>query len=133
MSTSIPSPSHGVHLPERLHPQSRDDASRAKALAVASQFEQVFVRSMVQDLRKTAEFGGDDEGMFGSGPGSDTYSDWFDQNLAEHISSSGQVGISQVLMREFEATHQVPKAPPQPRRLTGLDAMLGKGGIDVGA
>lgn len=117
-------------LQQFQHPQSQGQGKRAQALEVASQFEQLFVRSMVQDMRKTAEFGGDGEGMFGGGPGSDTYSDWFDQNLAEHISKSGQVGIKDTLMREFEATHQVPKAPPAEKH---LNAMLGKGVLDVGA
>lgn len=84
-----------------LKPKSADDKARQHAAGVADQFEAIFVRSMVQSLRQSATLGGDG-GMFGSGPGADTYADWFDQNLADRLSKNGGIGIKEALMNEFE-------------------------------
>jgi Rod binding domain-containing protein len=116
------------NLQQTLHPHSADDKTRQDAQQVATQFEELFVGMMVQDLRKTAQFGGDEDGLFGSGPGADTYADWFDQNLAQDISKNGRVGITDVLMKEFERAQQIPKAPP---KQAALHTQLGKGGLDV--
>ena len=115
-------------LKRTLHPQSDDDKTRQDAQKVATQFEELFVGMMVQDLRKTAQFGGDEDGLFGGGPGSDTYAEWFDQNLAQDISKNGRVGIADVLMKEFERAQQIPMAPP---KQAALHTQLGKGGLDV--
>jgi Rod binding domain-containing protein len=83
-----------------MRPSTPETKERDRAGKVAEQFETVFVRTMVASLRQSASLG--EEGMFGSGPGSDTYTDWFDQNLAEQISKSGRVGIKQQIMTDFE-------------------------------
>jgi flagellar protein FlgJ len=116
------------------HPTGPESEKRAEALEVARQFEAVFVRTMIGNLRQTAQVMGEDGGLFGSGPGADTYADWFDQNLAEHIGRSGNVGVADVLMREFERWKQVPPPPPE-ARLPGLRALHSAipGGIDVAA
>ena len=72
-----------------------------RAAKVAEQFESVFVRTLVSSLRQTAMIG-DGGGMFGGGPGADTYGDWFDQNLAEQIGRTGHVGIAESLMADFK-------------------------------
>ena len=113
---------------------------RAKAEKTAAQFEQLFVRSMVSSLRSTASLGGDDSGMFGSGPGADTFGDWFDQNLAEQISHSSKVGIAQQLLVDLERNHEIPAhAADKVKQAQGLadrgafmaTKALGKGGFDV--
>jgi len=81
------------------------DKRQAKAEKVAAQFEAVFVRTMVSSLRQTSSIGG--EGMFGGGPGADTYADWFDQNLAEQISKTSHVGIKEQLLADFEHNGEV--------------------------
>jgi Rod binding domain-containing protein len=83
-----------------MHPLTAAQKERQRAEKVADQFEAVFVRSIVSSLRKTAAIG--EGGMFGAGPGSDTYADWFDQNLAEQVSRTGNIGIKQKLMTDFE-------------------------------
>lgn len=72
---------------------------RERAATVAGQFESVFVRTLVSSLRQTASVGGG--GIFGDGPGADVYGDWFDQNLAEQIGRSGDIGIAETLMADF--------------------------------
>ena len=70
--------------------EGADRAGRKNAQKAADDFEQMFVRTLVGSLRATSKLG-DDGGMFGSGPGTDTYGDWFDQNLAEQIGKA-QIG-----------------------------------------
>jgi len=128
-----------------LRPVGPAQKARQHAEKVADQFETIFVRTMVQSLRLSATYGGE-SGMFGSGPGSDTYADWFDQNVAEHISSSSQVGIKHQLMADFEKSGELrPEAAGTAHgkqlatsmvdafdrsRITAARA-AGKGGLDV--
>ncbi len=92
----------------RMKPETASEKERHHAEDVAKQFETIFVRTLVSSLRQTSGVGGDG-GMFGSGPGSDTYADWFDQNLAEKVTSSAKVGIEEQLMRDFERNGELPR------------------------
>ncbi len=85
------------------------DPARARAEKTAAQFEQIFVRSMVQTLRSSASIGGEGGGMFGDGPGADTFADWFDQNLSERISSTSKIGIKDKLLADLERHGQIPQ------------------------
>jgi Rod binding domain-containing protein len=60
-------------------------AQRATARGKVQQFEELFVQQMVGALRQSAGFGDEDGGLFGNGPGADTYAQWFDQNLAHQV------------------------------------------------
>ena len=118
-------------------PQGRN-GERAKAEKTAAQFEQLFVHSMVSSLRSTASLGGDGGGMFGNGPGADTFGDWFDQNLAEQISRSSKVGIAQQLLTDLERHHEIPADTAAKAKLaqaaadrSAFTAAARKGGIDV--
>lgn len=73
---------------------------RVRGEKMAEQFEQIFVRTMVSSLRQTSKL--DEGGMFGSGPGSDTFGDWFDQNLAEQIGRESDVGIAEALLVDIK-------------------------------
>ena len=120
--------------------QTPQQKERAKAEQTAAQFEQIFVQSMVSSLRSTAALGGDDGGMFGSGPGSDTFGDWFDQNLAEQISRTSHVGIATQLLKDLERHKEIPAATTAKHRDAARAAadhsslhavQLGKGGLNV--
>jgi Rod binding domain-containing protein len=74
---------------------------RQKAVEVAGQFEALFVRTLVSSLRQTSKVGGEGS-MFGSGPGADTYADWFDQNIADQLGRSGSIGIASTLVKDME-------------------------------
>lgn len=87
----------------------KPDPERARAEQTAAQFEQIFVRSMVQTLRSSASIGGEGGGMFGDGPGADTFGDWFDQNLTEQIARTSNIGIKDKLLADLERHGQIPK------------------------
>ena len=114
-------------------PKDPATAGRDKAVEVANTFEQLFVQSLVSSMRSTASFGGEG-GMFGSGPGADTYADWFDQNVAKQVSSSGRVGIAEAVIADIERHHQLTPKEPKPKTVTSWRPLDEKptleGGID---
>ena len=85
-----------------MKPQGEAQIDRKKALETAQQFEQVLVRQLVGSLRSTSKLGGEEGGMFGSEPGSDTYADWFDEHVAKDISKHGRIGVAEALVEEFD-------------------------------
>jgi flagellar protein FlgJ len=95
---------------------SRYAGSRAEAREVAGKFEAMFVQQVVAGMRESARIG-DGEGMFGSGPGSDTYTQWFDSYMSEHLARSGGVGVADAILREIERLRQVPPAEREPAEL----------------
>jgi Rod binding domain-containing protein len=113
-----------------LHPRDPAAAARDKAQRTARQFEELFVRSMVSTMRQTAGTGDEGGGLFGSGPGSDTYTDWFDQHLANHMTASCRIGIADAIMREFERNHEIPGPPPAAPRPHLLAAIARQGVVD---
>lgn len=92
--------------------QSGTVGSRAEAEAVAGEFEQILIQQMVTGLRKTTSLDGEDGGLFGKGAGTDTYNDWFDAHLSQHLMSSGGIGVRETLLRDWERLGQV---APNPR------------------
>jgi Rod binding domain-containing protein len=83
-----------------LHPVDPASAQRRQAVDTANQFEEIFVRTLVNSLRQTASTGGD--GMFGTGPGTDTYAAWFDEHVAKELGESGGIGIAAALLADME-------------------------------
>ena len=73
----------------------------AQIAEAARKFEMMFAQMLVKSMRETAQIGGG-QGMFGEGPGSDTYADWFDGLMAEQIGGSGGLGLQKVLLREWD-------------------------------
>lgn len=108
-----------VNLSPDVLAASLTDASmggRERAEAVAKNFEQIFARLMVEDMRDSV--GGD--GMFGGGPGSGTYADWFDQHLSSHLTSGRGMGLADAMLRDWERNGWIQAEQP-------------KGGINVHA
>ncbi len=100
-----------------MHPVDKATKDRQHAEKVAGQFEAIFVKSMVSSLRQTGACGSEG-GMFGDGPGAETYADWFDENFADQLGKTdrngkGGIGIRTALMAEFERSHEVQKQPKQ--------------------
>lgn len=85
--------------------------AREEATKVATDFEQLFVRQLVSTMRSAASIGGDG-GMFGSGPGADTYSDWFDQNLATQVSRGSRLGIAEAILGDMQRHGEIAPEPP---------------------
>lgn len=117
----------------KIHQLPAGTQQRQAALEVAQQFEGIFVQSMVSAMRASAQVTGEGGGIFGNGPGADTYADWFDQNLARELSTKGRIGIADTLMRDFERLKQIEPAPRQERTAGMLARKLPAGGIDVAA
>ena len=113
----------------RIEPQTD---TRVEALQTAQQFEQIFVQMMLAGLRKTSEMAGD-EGLFGDGPGNDTYTQWFDNHLAEYLSNNGHLGIADTLMKEFDRWHQIPPEQPEDTLPDHEDGAVPKERVDVAA
>lgn len=126
-----PNAAFGADAVQSADPASRATKQRQKALEVAQQFEEVFVRSLVSSMRESSSLGGEESGMFGSGPGADTYSGWFDQHMSENLMSDGGIGVTDVLMREFERHKQIPAAPPPSTVPSHLPGATLHGGFDV--
>jgi Rod binding domain-containing protein len=116
---------------ELLHIEPKLD-SRTKARETAQQFEQIFVQMMLAGMRKTSELAGGD-GLFGDGPGNDTYTQWFDNSMAEYLSNNGHLGIADTLMREFERWHQIPPEPTEDAPPDREDGAVPKERVDVAA
>jgi Rod binding domain-containing protein len=113
------------------------DPDRARAEKTAAQFEQIFVRTMVQSLRATSSLG-EGGGMFGDGPGADTFGDWFDANLTEQISRTSRIGIEEALIADLERHGQIPvdldvrtQAARNAANVGVLRAAKAQGGLDV--
>lgn len=113
------------------------DRAHAKALSTAHDFEAMLARTMVAALRQTGDLGDEDGGMFGSGPGADTFTDWFDERFADEITTKSRLGVAEQLLPELE--HLDKKAM---RALTGTARSAqrpiatptpGLGGVDVSA
>ncbi|MCA8975836.1 MAG: rod-binding protein [Planctomycetes bacterium] len=79
---------------------------RVQAEQTAEQFEAILVRQLVGSMRQTSSIG-ESGGLFGGGLGADTYADWFDQNMAEHIGSTRQLGIKQSILDGIERAGQL--------------------------
>lgn len=95
---------------ERLgEPATTKVAVRSRAEQVAAQFEEIFVQQFVAGLRSTVAIG-DDKGLFGDGPGADTYTRWFDENFAAHVIRNGGVGVRDILLADWERIGQIPPA-----------------------
>lgn len=122
-----------------LKPQDPAQQARAEAQDVANQFEAVFVKTLVGALRSTASVGGEEGGMFGDGPGADTYAGWFDQNVADELSKSGGLGVATSILADMERHGQLDKdkeATAALRRAAAEEhltaaAAAKKGGYDV--
>ena len=76
------------------------EARLQRATEVANKFEALFVQQMVQSFRKTS-LDGEDGGLFGSGPGSDTYGQWFDNHMATHMTSSRGLGVAKTVLQDM--------------------------------
>ncbi len=73
---------------------------RARVGEVAEQFEAIFLRQIVRELRKTVSFG-EEKFMF-----TEAYSDIADEQLAEHLARSGGLGLAGVIRAYLEGSRR---------------------------
>lgn len=105
-----------------LKPQAPGQKAQEKAEKVANQFEAVFVKTLVSSLRQTASLGGEEGGMFGQGPGADTYASWFDDNVANELARSGGIGIASSLLEEMTRDQKAAISPADYQQQTSTKA-----------
>ena len=74
--------------------------TRKEAEKAARDFEGIFLRQIIRDMRKSAEVM-DDGGLFGKGEGSGIKEDWFDSMFSEHMWNTGQVGLADALVKDW--------------------------------
>ncbi len=87
-----------------------------QAVQVARQFEEIFVRMMVQSFRESCL--GDEGGMFGTSVGSGTYEQWFDQHMSSHLARNSNIGIAEALIRDFQRLGELAKGEGAPCCMT---------------
>lgn len=103
-------------VPSAVAPPSVTDGqpseSREEAIHdAAQQFEALLINQLVQVMRSTVG----EEGLFGSGPGSQMYSHLFDQALSDSMAAAGGMGMREVIERSMLGpaayAQQAPVAP----------------------
>lgn len=82
-------------------PDAPQQDRHAAIVDAAKKFEKIFAGMMVKGMRESGKIAGS-EGLFGDGPGSDTYTDWFDGLMSERLASNGGLGMQAKLIREWE-------------------------------
>ena len=89
-----------VHASLQAQNAPRPKASAKEAHKAAQQFEAIFLRMIVKDMRKnaTSMTGG---GMMGEGVGSDVREGWFDTYMSDHLAATGHVGLADSLYRSW--------------------------------
>ena len=60
--------------------------------AVAREFESLFASMLVKEMRNSLS-----EGLFGDGPGADTYAGWFDQHVGRQLADAGALDLAGML------------------------------------
>ena len=87
--------------PQALEAPKQD--RHQQLVGAARQFEKIFAGMMVKGMRESGKVAGG-AGIFGEGPGSDTYSDWFDNLLSDRLSANGGLGLQTKLIKQWERT-----------------------------
>ncbi|HXL04320.1 MAG: rod-binding protein [Firmicutes bacterium] len=75
---------------------SSDDALLKKA---CSEFEAIFIESVIKAMRKTVP----KDGLFSGGFGEEVFQELFDQEIACQITSRGGLGIADTLYNQLNA------------------------------
>ena len=101
MPTINPTISNGANA---QHSGLSDAAQRsAKLWDACCRFEQVFINTVLREMRKTVESEG---GAIPSSMGLSTVNRMFDEHLADRIGGSGLTGVATALYRGFERQGQ---------------------------
>jgi len=76
----------------------KDISQLKKPEDIAQEFEAMFIRMVLKEFRKSL-----DGGIFSNSFSYKMYMDMFDMQIAETISSSGQIGIKQYVLDAIKA------------------------------
>lgn len=83
--------SQGVGGPAAAKPRTPAEIRQA-----SEQFEAIFLRQILRDLRKTATLSGETSFMTGS------YTELFDEHVADHLARNGGLGLAGVIRAYLE-------------------------------
>ena len=86
--------------------------TRESAVNVAQQFEELFAQQMISGMRRSMQLDGEEGGMFGSGPGADTYAQWFDSMMSEKLGEGRGLGLRDTLLRHWDERGLIEAARP---------------------
>jgi murein DD-endopeptidase MepM/ murein hydrolase activator NlpD len=95
-------------LPGAKPLSSRPDESPARVKELAHEFEAMFLAQMLRQMRQSMALAGSEEE--GDGFGKAAFTDTFDTELARHLSSSGGLGIADVIIEAYERRVGAPGA-----------------------
>lgn len=88
-------PSGSIKASETVSKTDQKDRDLRKA---CSDFEAIFINSMMQAMRKTLP----GDGLFAGGLQKDIYESMYDQQLAQEAASGKGLGIGEALYRQLE-------------------------------
>jgi flagellar protein FlgJ len=77
--------------------QSSLDAQKAKLRKASRDFEAIFIRELLKNMRSTLQ----DGGMFGSGPQGEIFSGMMDDAIADKIAGQGDLGLGNILYQRM--------------------------------
>lgn len=81
---------------DKIDPLSHDDAALKKA---CTEFETIFIESVIKAMRKTVP----KDGLFSGGFGEDVFQELLDQEIAGQIGGRGGLGIADMLYNQLNA------------------------------
>jgi len=97
---------------KKVGPMGDKPTAEPDPVATAHDFETLLVQQMVAGMRNTADLMGEG-GMFGDGPGAETYGEWFDKQLASQVTASSEMGVVDAVMADLARWKQVPSGSLQ--------------------
>ncbi|MEZ5977546.1 MAG: rod-binding protein [Planctomycetota bacterium] len=93
------------------------ETARGDLSGAAQKFEALLATTLVREMRQTL-----DEGFFGSGPGSDSYSGILDEKIAEQLVRRPIFGIEKMLEAAQRGRATQPAEPAEVAPAAGRDA-----------
>ena len=92
LTGSLPLSSELSDLEQTLNGKSKESIK-----SVSNEFESIFYSILLKEMRQSVS--GDEDGGLFPGENSDTLGGMFDLFLGQHLASSSQLGISQIIER----------------------------------
>lgn len=77
------------------------EAQRTQLAALAAEFESMLLMTMLRDMRTSGQWAADESGV--DSLGADTFNQTFDVELSRFLSKAGGLGLSDQLLKAFEA------------------------------
>jgi Rod binding domain-containing protein len=89
--------------------QQQASRARQKLRRAAQDFEAIFIKNLLSQMRKSAI---GDSPLFGKSQQAQFYQDMMDEAVAGHLSRAGGLGLGKILFKKVE-----PTLPPEPEAI----------------